>query len=111
MMTTQIYYIPLKDTSSPKYYDPTYIYFADEMREQFKMNHPNITYNQLPKFAYSMDGRLPLVEKEKWEAHAAADKRWYLELAAYISPPGSQDYKNLLHTYGEDLGVLKGKTV
>jgi hypothetical protein len=85
MMPTPIYYIPLKDPSSPKHDDPDYIHFANEMYEQFKMHHPNITYDQLPKFTYSMYDKAFTCRKGSWEARALADKTRYLqELADYV---------------------------
>ena len=89
MTPKPIYYIPLKDPSSPKRHDSAYIHFVTEMREQFKQHHPCTSYEKLPKFTYYMYDELPLMEKKMWEARAAADETRYLqELAAYVPPPG-----------------------
>jgi hypothetical protein len=59
------------------------------MHQQFKIHHPYLTYNQLLKFTFSMDDKLPPVEKEVWKVHAMVDKARYLqELADYVPPPG-----------------------
>ncbi len=60
-MTSLLFsYIPLKDPSSPKHNDPDYMHYTNAMHQQFQAHHLTVTYDQLPKFTFSIYNNLLL---------------------------------------------------
>jgi len=79
----------VKDPGAPKRNMSAYLLYQNAMREQFKAQHPGMTFGQLSKFTSAMYAELTPAEKEVWQSRAEADKQRYLrELSGYVPPPG-----------------------
>lgn len=89
-----------KDANAPKKNVSAYLLYQNAMREQFKSEHPGMTFGQLATYTSHMYKTLSPEERAQWEAHAMHDKRRYeAELAAYVPPAGYDAHGTLIGEY------------
>lgn len=90
----------IRDPAAPKRNLSAYLLFQNAMRDQFRAEHPGMSFGELSKYTSHMYSQLSAEEKASWQARAEADKQRFLaEMANYVPSPGYDNQGNPVAHY------------
>mmetsp|Transcript_6374 Transcript_6374/g.12012 ORF Transcript_6374/g.12012 Transcript_6374/m.12012 type:complete len:402 (+) Transcript_6374:533-1738(+) len=96
----------IRDPLAPKRNLSAYLLFQNAMRDQFRAEHPGMSFGELSKYTSHMYGQLTPEDKAAWQARADADKQRFLaEMANYVPSPGYDNQGNPVVHYPQASAV------
>jgi hypothetical protein len=105
----------IRDPLAPKRNLSAYLLFQNAMRDQFRAEHPGMSFGELSKYTSQMYSQLTPEDKAAWQARADQDKQRFLaEMANYVPSPGYDNQGNPIVHYppmSTGAGVAAGGAV